>query len=101
MSASEMAGFATLHRSTKPSSAAATCEVPLWPRSIAAVDSARQQRQQIEPAADQPADNRAVHPDVLQVGADRRLDAVGEGARLPFAHDLGDKADQLAAPRQG
>src|SRR5437868_6202652 len=65
------------------------------------VHSTREQGYEIEPAADQPADDRAVHPDVLQVGADRRLDAVGEGARLPFADDLGDKADQVAAPRQG
>ena len=56
-------------------------------------------REQVQRTADQAADHRPVHPYVLQVSADRRLDAVREAARLPAAHDGGDEADQLGAPR--
>ena len=49
----------------------------------------------IEP--DQPADQRAVDADILEVAADRRFEPVGDRARVPAAHRLRHQLDDRAA----
>src|SRR5262245_6188654 len=44
------------------------------------------------------ADDRAVHPDILEVAPDHELETIRKGARVPAAHGLGDERADLAAP---
>ena len=44
------------------------------------------------------ADDRAIHPDILEVAPDHQLETIRKGARVPAAHDLGDERADLTAP---
>lgn len=46
---------------------------------------------EVEKATYEGADNRSIDPDILKVAADCELDAVSEGFRIPFFHDLSDE----------
>src|SRR5690242_2751371 len=54
---------------------------------------------QVENASDQASHEGPVDADVLQVPAERRLEALCQAARIPLPNDLDDEAPQGAPPR--